>query len=51
MKIYTAIGPVHMPGAASSGGGAPVDENSTIPFSIGCDEDGVYMVFEEEEQE
>ena len=34
--------------AGSSEGGAPVDEGSTITFAIGCDEGGVYMVFEED---
>lgn len=53
MRVYSAWGGVLI-GSSTAGGsegcGAPVDEGSTIDFSIGCDENGVYMVFEEEEE-
>ena len=51
MRVYSAWGGVFLgsPTAGGSEGGAPVDEDSTVDFSIGCDENGVYMVFEEEE--
>lgn len=51
MRVYSAWGGVFLgsPTAGGSEGGAPVDGDSTVEFSIGCDENGVYMVFEEEE--
>ena len=52
MKVYCAWGGVFIgspTAGGSEGGSALVDEGSTVGFSIGCDENGVYMVFEEEE--
>ena len=48
-RIYCAWGGVFIgsPTAGGSEGGAPVDEGSTVPFAIGCDEGGVYITFEE----
>lgn len=54
MRVYNAWGGVFLgspTAGGSEGGGAPVDEDSTVEFTIGCDENGVYMVFEEDEQE
>lgn len=39
-------------GSGSGGNGVtPVDENSTISFALGCDDNGMYIVFNEEDEQ
>ena len=49
LREYDELVKQRFSSGGSGGSGGIVDSNSTIPFTIGCDANGVYMTFEEGE--